>query len=431
MFNPRIFCLGVLLLTGGVAGAQVSPNGDEFQINTYTTGSQTFEGGAAADAQGRFVITWGGGPDGIQAQRFDSQARPVGGEFAVSSDWGGDPKVAKDTAGNFVVAWNEWSYPSLDVRARRFDADGAALGADFQVNTQPIVNAWYYIGVLDVAADAPGNFVVAWTGSGSSPGPDTSGYSIQGRRFDADGNPLGDQFQVNTYTTWGQNNASVSMDADGNFVIVWDSAGSAGTDTSGLSIQGQRYDASGAPLGAEFQVNTYTTGFQAYPEVATDSAGNFVVVWSSGGSSGTDTDSSSVQAQRFAAGGTPVGEQFQVNTYTTGWQTPSDVTFDARGNFLVTWFGHTGLDTDVSAQRFDSNGAPIETEFQVNTYTTSHQLFGAVVTDPQGNFVIAWESWGSSGTDTSYASVQARRFDDMFRDGFETGDTARWSGTVP
>ncbi len=37
--------------------------------------------------------------------------------------------------------------------------------------------------------------------------------------------------------------------------------------------------AQGLPLGNEFQVNTYTTSGQKYPSVATDSSGNFVVVW--------------------------------------------------------------------------------------------------------------------------------------------------------
>ena len=35
----------------------------------------------------------------------------------------------------------------------------------------------------------------------------------------------------------------------------------------------------GNPLGPEFRVNTYTTNDQLQPSIAADSAGNFVVVW--------------------------------------------------------------------------------------------------------------------------------------------------------
>jgi len=43
------------------------------------------------------------------------------------------------------------------------------------------------------------------------------------------------------------------------------------------------------PLGSEFQVNSYTTGGQRLPSVASDAAGHFVVVWQSNGSSGSDS----------------------------------------------------------------------------------------------------------------------------------------------
>ena len=44
-----------------------------------------------------------------------------------------------------------------------------------------------------------------------------------------------------------QRNASVTADAGGDFVVVWESYGSSGTDTSGFSIRGRRYASSGSP----------------------------------------------------------------------------------------------------------------------------------------------------------------------------------------
>src|SRR5438128_2056572 len=101
--------------------------------------------------------------------------------------------------------------------------------------------------------------------------------------------PVGGQFQVNTYTPGYQRYPAVTGDGAGNFVVVWESGGSAGSDTDGYSIQGQRYDSAGTPVGGQFQVNTYTTGDQYHPTVAGDGAGNFVVVWDSKGSAGSDT----------------------------------------------------------------------------------------------------------------------------------------------
>src|SRR6185436_20129943 len=37
--------------------------------------------------------------------------------------------------------------------------------------------------------------------------------------------------------------------------------------------------AQGEPVGPEFRVNTYTTYYQSAPSIAADASGNFVVVW--------------------------------------------------------------------------------------------------------------------------------------------------------
>jgi len=94
----------------------------------------------------------------------------------------------------------------------------------------------------------------------------------------AQGDPLGPQFRVNAYTTDSQSVPAVASDAAGNFVVVWQSLYQ---DGSSYGVFGQRYDNTGAPLGPEFRVNTFTTNFQGAPAVASDAAGNFVVVWNS------------------------------------------------------------------------------------------------------------------------------------------------------
>jgi hypothetical protein len=52
-------------------------------------------------------------------------------------------------------------------------------------------------------------------------------------------------------------------------------------------------------VGTEFQVNTWTTGYQREPSVAADSNGDFVVVWESYGQYGGDEFSWGVFAQKF------------------------------------------------------------------------------------------------------------------------------------
>ncbi len=66
------------------------------------------------------------------------------------------------------------------------------------------------------------------------------------------------------------------VDSDGDFVISWESYFQ---DGDYLGIYAQRYSADGAPQGSEFQVNAFTTDSQEDPTVAMDSDGDFVVGW--------------------------------------------------------------------------------------------------------------------------------------------------------
>ncbi|MCP4248999.1 MAG: ricin-type beta-trefoil lectin domain protein, partial [bacterium] len=205
--------------------------------------------------------------------------------------------------------------------------------------------------------------------------------------------------------------ASVSVLANGGFVAVWGSEGSSGSDTSSSSIQGQRHAADGTAVGEEFQVNTHTDGWQGAPSVSTFADGAFVVVWQGGG----DPSRSSIQGQRYLANGTAVGEEFQVNTYKDGWKVgPSVSTFD--GGFVVVWEseGSSGSDASglsIQGRRYAADGTAMGGEFQVNTYTDDWQWIPSVTALADGGFVAVWQSFGSSGSDVD-GSIQGQRYAD-------------------
>ncbi len=81
-----------------------------------------------------------------------------------------------------------------------------------------------------------GDFVVAW----SSRDQDGSGYGVFGQRFDAAGNMVGSEFQINTHTINDQRNPSVAIDNAGNFVVAWDSLGQ--VNPYDREVYGQRFD---------------------------------------------------------------------------------------------------------------------------------------------------------------------------------------------
>ena len=160
-------------------------------------------------------------------------------------------------------------------------------------------------------------------------------------------------------------------------------------------------------LGPEFQVHSTTAGQQRNPAVAADGLGNFVVAWQSYPQDGSNYG---VIGQRFNSAGAKVGSEFQVNNYTTGLQTGPAVAADSSGNFVVLWgsVGPDGSNYGVVGQRFDPGGGELGSEFQVNSYTTSIQRFPAVAADGAGNFVVVWDSFNQDGSDYG---VFGQRFD--------------------
>ena len=190
--------------------------------------------------------------------------------------------------------------------------------------------------------------------------------------------------------------------------MVWDSAGSSGTDTSGNSIQGQRYASDGSAQGAQFQVNTYTTGNQRAPSVAADADGDFVVVWDSDGSSGTDTSGFSIQGQRYASDGSAQGARVpgqqlirRAIRFIPPWRRMPTGTSSwcgaAIGRLAGTDAGslqHPG--PALRLGRIDRR-APVPGQ-HLHDAAPVHSLRGG---GGGGNFVVVWDSIGSSGTDTS------------------------------
>jgi hypothetical protein len=142
---------------------------------------------------------------------------------------------------------------------------------------------------------------------------DNSEYGIFARRYSSAGEAQGSEFQVNVYTTGSQTSPSVSRHGGSSaFVIVWQDDGClvgepppfCFHDGDDAGVFGRRFSAGGTPIGTEFQVNTYTTNRQTHPRVAASEAGHFVVVWES---YGQDTDQQGVFAQRYIVPGAVCG----------------------------------------------------------------------------------------------------------------------------
>jgi len=338
--------------------------------------------------------------------------------FQVNPSAAGDQEVtsvAVDGSGNVIVVWNEsqGGIDSPDIFARRYDSAGAAIGVPFRVN--PDATGPQRGGAVSAAAD--GTFVVAWEEDRPVPA-DTQPSSIRALRFDSLGVPVGTAFTVNTYTPSYQSYPAVAHDGSGNFTIAWTSDGQ---DGSGTGVFAQRFANTGAPMGPEFQVNTYTTSNQSpnqAPAIAAAPDGTVIIAWYSAGQDDGDISVSGggVYAQRYDAGGAALGTEFRVNQATDGGQGVNGIAVatDSLGDFVVAWnqtqngarqFLPGG---DIAARRFDNSGTPLAGDFIVNSNLPQQQYHPAIAMDGAGNFLISYVAQDSDGPGVE---AQSFRFD--------------------
>ena len=319
----------------GPGGQPTSP---ELAANSYTVRSQAHPA-VACRPSGEFVIVWQSlGQDGdnwgVYGRRFDAQGRPRSPEFRVNQhtvDNQGDPRVAMDASGNFVVVWQSLHQDGSDwgVFGRRYLESGIARGSEFRVNeetagsqTEPAL-----------AGDPAGGFVVTW----SSWKQDGQDWGVFARRYAPSGQPLGHEFQVNTTTAHIQDRPSVAYEGPNGFVVAWEGLGPYGGD---LDVFAQRYHPDGVPAGPEFVVHAESFEFQMDPAATRRPQGS-LVMWTSREQDGSRDG---VFGQRLTPEGVKEGPEFQANTTSLGQQDAPAVAVDADGNIFVAWEGEEGTD---------------------------------------------------------------------------------------
>jgi hypothetical protein len=306
-------------------------------------------------------------------------------------------------SGDFVVVWTSaQGFFGDGIRGRRFDASGAPVGAEFRVNSS---GGLFHVNPR-VGCAADGSFVVVWTSYG-----DGDSIGVAGRRFDAAGDPVGEDFVVNSYTTGMQGRPDVAVHADGEFVVAWQGFDSCcygycvklgkGCNQSEVSVQ--RFDAAGNAVGKEVQANDYTARRQGAVSLSLSPTQGFVVAWDGEGRD----DASGIFARRFDSSGVAVGREFRINAGPLGTQTRASAAHDAGGALLVAWDDAQ----DVMGRRLDPWGGRPGDDFVINSYTPWRQGTPSVACDALGTCVAVWTS--ENHQDGSGDGVFGRQFNGL------------------
>ncbi len=352
---------------------------------TVSAGSTLKEDAVSASAaNGAAVVVWRG-DDGDQgsifARLYDDQGRPRGAEFRVNSNINSVqelPAVAMNAGGDFVVVWTSRQQAtqfSSEIEARRYRADGTALGDVITVNATTANDQ----SLPAVAMALNGDFLVAWQTFTDS----ELNNDVFARRFSAGGvaQTAGDQ-AMNTTLPNSQRDTSVSLRPDGSGLVAWTSFGQ---EPDGAGIYARRIGADGLASGGETALHTVSAGIpETVSALAFAADGTLCAAWQAPASVSDATRQ--IYLRRFSAAGSPLANEARIST---GNDAKADawVAADANGDCALSY--QTG-DGNTAANYYlrltDANQLPVTPQIVVS----SAALPGGVAADADGDVLVSY-----------------------------------------
>lgn len=321
---------------------------------------------------------------GFFSPRPTLSQQPLGIEFTVNQylpNYQHTPRIACSAIGRCIVTF-------YDLRS---DTEGHISGALLAEDGGAVVRQRFL--EEPIADSSPAFSSVAWVN------PEAAWVmlgrnfvyepaEIRVRPFDSELRELGPESAVSDET--GIQYGEFAVQTDGRLGVGFVRGEGA---SPGLGVRFQMADGTAQPFGPSVGVSQdppCSGCTSTFPDVATNQAGEFVVVWQE--DEPLDGSGAGVFGRRFNREGIPLGPAFGLATFTLGDQLHPAVTMDGQGNFVAVWMGGYVESFDILARRFDQNGLPLGPEFVVNEETHDAQTFPDVSGDLYGNWVVAWES---------------------------------------
>jgi|GEM_PF-6571485 len=358
---------------------------------TFTAGSSVSSSTSTVLPNGNIFVVWQGTENSdtrIRAQIFDADGNPVGEQILIDADTTTNPEgpvVTVLSDGSVVVSWIQVDGSAYGVNARVISADGEAVSDVLQVNTTTLGNQ----SMPSITALDNGGFVVTFqSGSASSSTTihdDGSQAGIRAQIYDAEGNPVGAEFLVNEVTAGAQTDPSVTA-VEGGFVVVYGSNDADGT--SGL--RARLFSDDGTPLGGEFEVTGDTAGEAVTPAVVANADGSFLIVWQTVADPNLGT--TTLMARLFDAEGNPAGDAVDIGGLEGVYhESVSLVAMPDGGTLLV----YNAYDSDwagakVYGQLLDADGNPVGGAVVIAESDGEYLTQPKVDLAADGSLVVSW-----------------------------------------
>jgi len=374
----QLFLIVFLIALNEVKAQVIVP---DFQVAAVSDTAAPSGTAIAADTANNFIITYSWhyfryhqpiGP--IIGQQYDCNGINQGEKFIASENiTRGSASIDMDNSGNFIVCWG-----GPTVYFQRFNNNHEAQDSNV------LIGAGDY---TDVGVDGTGNFIIIWELS------DT----IYFQRYNADGIALGYKTKVSYNPEDSRSTLPrIGFDSSGNFVIVWQNIG-----YDFIHSFYQRYNSNGEPQGNNIKVNGDTEDtHQSSPAVSVDKNGNFVIVWMDNRNGEYD-----IYCQRYNSNGEAQGNNIKVNDdINNSYQESPVIAIDESGKIIIIWSDNRNGNSDIYGQRYNSSGEAIGNNFRINHMEEGNKGLPDVALK-NGRIYSTWHFFEGSQNDGIWANV--------------------------
>ncbi|MEM8616620.1 MAG: FG-GAP-like repeat-containing protein, partial [Pseudomonadota bacterium] len=409
----------------GAPSVIVETGSDDFQIS--------FSGGANGNpllgirfpdvvynsTADEYLVVWSGeqtadGDDDVLAQRINaSDGSSIGSVITIATPGGANSpnfdgervRVAyNDTDDEYMIVWqsDQNADNQFEIYARRMDADGTFLGAEFQISDGRNGTTNSSAREADIVWNATENeYLIVWQDDYQS----TSGAEIYGRRVDSDGTLLGSQTQISAQGTATDTLSAISTrvvwNATNNeYLVAWEGEATEGE----VELYAQIISSAGALSGSNLRLtNEGTDGDATIDIVSLSVAWNsqtnqyFFALRGDGDTAGVND----LYGLLVNDDGTVVNGSRTNFTNLSGNLDVSliDVVYDSVNNqFLASFVSDQRLDgkneifiqqISATGQAAGANGVRISSQGGDNTsFDTSHPALAFDAS--RGQFIVVW-----------------------------------------
>ena len=199
-------------------------------------------------------------------------------------------------------------------------------------------------------------------------------FEAKGTEYDLTGKLVGDQLAT-----------QVAISPSGGYLVWHDNA----TDQSGLGVSALMLDANANPVGSPFRVNTQLLGNQEKPQVGLLSEGGAFFAWEAGA-----TGFRRVQFRATNSRGLFSKEETFVTVANSGEQTDPSLAVLRHGTVAVAWTDYLldGSVKGLSARIYSPAGDALTEPFRLNQFRDGNQYGARLQALPNGGFAAVWVS---------------------------------------